>query len=213
MCTISEFVKGQVFMVENQNTEYKGPFHYHNYIILGMKNYGHISRRVQMMTISSCHKGASEFAVPIMLSNYNLSYVLPYNIYGVSTEVISFEHYHGTLQDDVFTRDKFIELLMDLYLMENNLPMAKTNEEVVLEYNEYCEAFFSKYGPEKLLRTKSCWQGNETSVTFDTNDEIDEPEVVDEIPVYKVRENKKEMKKVDRKKSGGRRYMKNRRYE
>lgn len=203
MCTISKFVKGQVFMVENQNTEYKGPFKYHNYIILGMKNYGHISRRVQMMTISSCHKGASEFAVPIMLSNYNLSYVLPYNIYGVSTEIISFDYYHGTLQDDVLTRDKFIELLMDLYLMENNLPMAKTEEEVVTEYNKYCDAFFSKYGPEKLLRTKSCWIGNETSVTFKTDDfELDEPEVVDELPIQL---RKKEPKKSNRKKFGGKR--------
>ena len=87
--------------------------------------------------------------------------------------------------------------------MENNLPMAKTEEEVVTEYNKYCDAFFSKYGPEKLLRTKSCWIGNETSVTFKTDDfELDEPEVVDELPIQL---RKKEPKKSNRKKIGGKR--------
>lgn len=190
-------VAGSIFLLKNQyewNGRTDNEIPRHNYIVIGTIDGGEDSnctRLAQVMLITSMRNKTITKEVPIILTNGMISYVVPYNIYSVPLQELENGRYHGTITDDILTKDEFILMLLCLYTesLKNRLSVIDTTEGV---YDDYCNRFYEKYSNYKEFRETP---KRVYPVVVDTKMEKEVPvveEVVEEKPVTR-RKSKREL--------------------
>lgn len=153
----AKFTPGMIYLVKNQFEEEVGlQITQHNYIVLGSIMNGRNSgfQMVQAMEITSNPRNEEidGKAVPIILSNGGISWILPYNIHSITFTDISKGKFHGILRDsDHFTVNRFIQMLVDLYNDELNLGFVD-HDVIMNEYRDYCSWFFETHKGFKQYR-------------------------------------------------------------
>lgn len=112
----------------------------HNYIIIS--NNRNINKFVQAMPITSMKNKRVTVEVPIKLSNNMISYIMPYNIQTFTNTELKVGKYRGVITDTKYISSKeFINLLMDMYLMETKIGDVD-KDKVMREYRNYCKNFW-----------------------------------------------------------------------
>lgn len=112
----------------------------HNYIIIS--NNQNINKFVQAMPITSMRNKKVTIEVPIKLSNGLVSYIIPYSIQTFTSTELKVGKFRGVISDSRYiTSKEFINLLMDMYLVESNIGDVD-KDKVMNEYREYCNNFW-----------------------------------------------------------------------
>jgi hypothetical protein len=112
----------------------------HNYIIIS--NNQNINKFVQAMPITSMRNKKVTIEVPIKLSNGLVSYIIPYSIQTFTSTELKVGKFRGVISDSKYiTSKEFINLLMDMYLVESNIGDVD-KDKVMNEYREYCNNFW-----------------------------------------------------------------------
>lgn len=125
----------------------------HNYIIIS--NNHSIHNFVQAMPITSMRNKEISIEVPIQLSNYLISYILPYNIQTFTNTELKMGKFRGTISDTKYMTSKdFINLLMDIYLMETKIGEVD-KDKVKNEYDRYCNIFWENHKNSNEYREMS----------------------------------------------------------
>jgi hypothetical protein len=127
--------------------------HGHNYIIIS--NNRNINKFVQAMPITSMKNKKVTIEVPIELSNSMISYIMPYNIQTFTNTELQIGKFRGVISDtDYITSKEFINLLMDIYLMETNIGDIDRNK-VMKDYKEYCDKFWKYHNSKNEYRNNN----------------------------------------------------------
>ena len=115
----------------------------HNYIIIS--NHQNINKFVQAMPITSMRNKKVTIEVPIKLSNGLVSYIIPYSIQTFTSTELKVGKFRGVISDSKYiTSKEFINLLMDMYLVESNIGDVD-KDKVMNEYREYCNNFWKSH--------------------------------------------------------------------
>lgn len=153
----AKFTPGMIYLVKNQFEEKLGlQTTQHNYIVLGTIMNGRNSgfQMVQAMTITSNPKNEeiNGKAVPVLLSNGAISWILPYNIHSIAFSDIEKGRFHGIIEDSEYcTVKRFIQMLVDLY--NDELGLGFVDHDIIMkEYREYCDWFFEAHAGLKQYR-------------------------------------------------------------
>ena len=152
----TNFIPGMIYLVKNQFEEKIGlQTTQHNYIVLGTINRESSGfQMVQAMTITSNprNEGKTGKAVPVLLSNGAISWILPYNIHSIPFCDIEKGKFHGIINDsEYFSTKRFIQMLVDLY--NDELGLGFIDHDVIMdEYNDYCNWFFDVHSGLKQYR-------------------------------------------------------------
>lgn len=134
--------------------------HGHNYIIIS--NNRNINKFVQAMPITSMKNKKVTIEVPIELSNSMISYIMPYNIQTFTNTELKVGKFRGVISDtDYITSKEFINLLMDIYLMETNIGDVDRNK-VIIDYKNYCDKFWKYHNSKNEYRNNE-YMNNVTS--------------------------------------------------
>ena len=120
----------------------------HQYLILATRDEGLIGNRqgyVQCMTITSMRNSAVLWEVPIIGNDGTIGYIVPYNIFSISSSEFVAQGFVGYISNSRWgTVEDFFRLLMDLYCTSRKL--GNYDEEATLKkLNEYNEWFFDTY--------------------------------------------------------------------
>lgn len=127
--------------------------HGHNYIIIS--NNRNINKFVQAMPITSMKNKKVTIEVPIELSNSMISYIMPYNIQTFTNTELQIGKFRGVISDtDYITSKEFINLLMDIYLMETNIGDVDRIK-VMKDYKEYCDKFWKYHNSKNEYRNNN----------------------------------------------------------
>ena len=94
-------------------------------------------------------------AVPVLLSNGAISWILPYNIHSISFNDMENGKFHGIMQDSSYcTTERFVQMLVDLY--NDELGLGFINHDIMMkEYNDYCDWFYKEHEGFKTYRELS----------------------------------------------------------
>ena len=186
----AKFTPGMIYLVKNQFEEKIGlQTAQHNYIVLGTIMNGRNSgfQMVQAMNITSNPKNEeiNGKAVPVLLFNGAISWILPYNIHSIAFSDIEKGKFHGIIEDSEYcTVKRFVQMLIDLY--NDELGLGFVDHDVIMkEYREYCDWFFKAHAglkqyryltseEKKWIKAPSLFNGN-TVVYKDSSKELLEP--------------------------------------
>jgi hypothetical protein len=125
----------------------------HNYIIIS--NNKNITKFVQAMPITSMKHKKVTIEVPIELSNSMISYIMPYNIQTFTNTELKVGKFRGVIADTKYiTSKEFINLLLDIYLMETGIGDVDKNK-VMKEYIEYCDNFWKYHNSKDEYRNNT----------------------------------------------------------
>lgn len=124
--------------------------HGHNYIIIS--NNRNINKFVQAMPITSMKNKKVTIEVPIELSNSMISYIMPYNIQTFTNTELKVGKFRGVISDTKYiTSKEFINLLLDIYLMETNIGDVDRIK-VMDDYRTYCDNFWKYHNSKNEYR-------------------------------------------------------------
>lgn len=137
--------EGSIFVVRNKLSN--GRMSSHHYLMLGSKSTDSDVSLVQAFAITSMRDKKITMEVPVILCNGYVSYIVPYNMHSLHGTDIQHRNYTGCVADcEYITKDAFMQMLKDIYL--DSIGMGtKSHDEVMKQYNEYCENF-KKYNPD-----------------------------------------------------------------
>lgn len=153
MCTsTSIYEKGQIFLLDDKEGRKNGVETSHNYLILS-ENEGN-GRRVQCMTFTTMTNREYDGAIPVMLTNGMISYLLPFNIYGFNREDFKLHNYHGTLKNDIISKSSFMKLALNMYMSHNGFISESASIDVTRNYQDYLDNFWKKYSRNDERRIK-----------------------------------------------------------
>lgn len=149
---VNKFLPGMVFMCNDQiKSDEEGSRH--NYIVIGQSNQGmkHMTSLLQCMTITSMRNHDVTYEVPIVMSNNQISYIVPYSIFTINPANVNLSDYRGMVDDSDYTRDDFLLFLKNLYVALISNDNMETCE-VGKSYRTYYEWFFETNKDKKEYR-------------------------------------------------------------
>lgn len=158
---VNESLIGSIYTLKDASSTSD---HGHNYIIIS--NNRNINKFVQAMPITSMKNKKVTIEVPIELSNSMISYIMPYNIQTFTNVELQIGKFRGVIEDtDYISSKEFINLLMDIYLMETNIGDVDKNK-VMIEYREYCDNFWKYHNSKNEYRNNRNVTSNETDYIY-----------------------------------------------
>lgn len=154
---LTKCMPGMIFVVKdrNQNSSNRSntSVNTHQYLIIGeCSKYGSIDM-FQAMSITSMRNKDVTMEVPIVMINNRISYIVPYNIHSLHWSDVEICNFNGCLTNtDICTRDEFITFLRNIYLDSLGGLGPVSHDDIVEQYNDYCDKFFEKYSDREEYR-------------------------------------------------------------
>ena len=144
---VNESLIGSIYTLKDASSTSD---HGHNYIIIS--NNRNINKFVQAMPITSMKNKKVTIEVPIELSNSMISYIMPYNIQTFTNTELKVGKFRGVISDTKYiTSKEFINLLLDIYLMETNIGDVD-KDKVMNDYRNYCNNFWKNHNSKNEYR-------------------------------------------------------------
>ena len=138
-----------LFLLQDQNIATRSKereIDHHPYLVMFVP--GNKNELVQCMSITSLSNYELNYELPLITFGSQVSYLSTSNIYSFGSRSFRADNYKGVLGSEIpgFSADDFIQLAMDLYLMQK-IPGAVSGRciEIKNRYIEYLKAFYKLY--------------------------------------------------------------------